>query len=86
MLWHFLYSAAPLNQQHRWPMLPILIPAALPQEFDEFVSELPVWRTRTWLRLQFRLRRLSEHHMFDNIFLGFILLSTVLLALEYDGE
>eukprot|EP00798_Chlamydomonas_sp_ICE-L_P015919 gene15919-22053_t len=54
------------------------------REFDEFVADMPLWQ-RSWLKLQFRLRKFVMHPMFDNIFLIVILINTIMLAMEYDG-
>lgn len=72
------------------PFVPTLQPSGAamlvmtPQEFDEFVSNLP-YHKRQFLRLQFRLRLLVDHPAFNNFFLLAILVNTILLALEYDG-
>jgi hypothetical protein len=55
------------------------------QEFDEFTADLPIHQ-RYWLRFQFRCQRLAEKQMFDNVFLFFIVLGTIMLAMEYDGQ
>lgn len=54
-------------------------------EFDEFTRNFPTLK-RMWVRFQFRLRLLVSHNMFNQFFLVAILVNTVLLALEYDGE
>lgn len=54
------------------------------QEFDDYIADLPP-RERAFLKLQFRLRKITDHYAFDYSILACALTSAVLLAVEYDG-
>ncbi|KAG2448926.1 hypothetical protein HYH02_006274 [Chlamydomonas schloesseri] len=75
------YSAAPSSMGATNVAMTVMSPA----EFDEFIADHP-YAQRQYLRLQYRVRIIVNHNLFNQFFMLLIFLNTIFLSLEYHNQ